>query len=133
MSSETEPFSIESLAWNEQGLMPAIAQDAESGRVLMVAWMNADALELTLNEGEVVYYSRSRQKLWHKGESSGNTQTLKELSIDCDQDVILMKVEQKGGIACHTGRESCFYRVYKDGKWLTTEDVIKSPEEIYKT
>jgi len=133
MSSETEPFSIESLAWNEQGLMPAIAQDAESGRVLMVAWMNAEALELTLNEGQVIYYSRSRQKLWRKGESSGNTQTLKELSIDCDQDAILMKVEQKGGIACHTGRESCFYRVYKDGEWLTTEDVIKSPEEIYKT
>lgn len=133
MDFATEPFSMENLAWNEQGLMPAIAQDAETGRVLMVAWMNADALEHTLNEGQVVYYSRSRQSLWHKGESSGNTQTLKELRIDCDQDVILMTVEQKGGIACHTGRESCFYRVYKDGQWTTTEEVIKSPEELYKS
>lgn len=129
MTSDT--FSIENLAWNEQGLLPAIAQDAETGRVLMVAWMNAEALALTLKEGTVVYWSRSRQKLWRKGESSGHSQRLIELSIDCDNDVILMQVEQKGGIACHTGRESCFYRIYEDGQWVVNEDVIKSPEEIY--
>lgn len=132
-STAASTFSIEDLAWNEQGLVPAIAQDAENGKVLMVAWMNAEALQLTLDKGQVVYWSRSRQQLWRKGESSGNTQTLKELSIDCDQDVILMKVEQQGGIACHTGRESCFYRTYKNGSWVETEEVLISPDEMYKT
>ena len=131
MNATEQPFSIQDIAWNDQGLVPAIAQDAQSGRVLMMAWMNAEALQLTLNEGRAVYWSRSRQKLWRKGESSGNTQLLEELSIDCDQDVILMKVVQQGGIACHTGRESCFYRSYKDGKWRVTEDVLKAPEEMY--
>ena len=130
MNATEQPFSIQDIAWNDQGLVPAIAQDAQSGRVLMMAWMNAEALQLTLNEGRAVYWSRSRQKLWRKGESSGNTQLLKELSIDCDQDVILMKVVQQGGVACHTGRESCFYRSYKDGKWRVTEDALKSPEEM---
>ena len=130
MNATEQPFSIRDIAWDDQGLIPAIAQDAQSGRVLMMAWMNAEALQLTLNEGRAVYWSRSRQKLWRKGESSGNTQLLKELSIDCDQDVILMKVVQQGGVACHTGRESCFYRSYKDGKWRVTEDVLKSPEEM---
>ena len=127
----TDTFSIKDLAWNEQGLIPAIAQDAASGRVLMVAWMNIDALQLTLEEGVAIYWSRSRQRLWRKGESSGNIQILKELGIDCDRDAILMQVEQRGDIACHTGRASCFYRTYKDGKWVVTEDVIKSPEELY--
>lgn len=127
----TTPFSVDDLAWNEQGLMPAIAQDVSTGRVLMVAWMNREALQLTLDETRAVYWSRSRQQLWRKGESSGNTQTLIELSIDCDQDAILMKVEQQGGIACHTGRESCFYRTYKNGEWQITDTVIKNPDEIY--
>ena len=130
-ASSTEPFVIDNLKWNEQGLIPAIAQDASSGTVLMVAWMNKDALQLTLNEGKVVYWSRSRQQLWRKGESSGHSQILVELKIDCDDDVILMSVEQQGGIACHTGRESCFFRTYKDGKLTTTSEVIKSPDEIY--
>ena len=131
MNATEQPFSIRDIAWNDQGLIPAIAQDARSGRVLMMAWMNAEALQLTLNEGRAVYWSRSRRQLWRKGESSGNTQLLEELSIDCDQDVILMKVLQQGGVACHTGRESCFYRSYKDGKWRVTEDVLKAPEEMY--
>lgn len=134
--SSSSPFLIDDLKWNEQGLIPAIAQDSSSGKVLMVAWMNKEALELTLKEGNAIYWSRSRQKLWRKGETSGHEQKLIELKIDCDDDVILMSVEQKGGIACHTGRESCFYRKYQksadnQGEWVTTEDVIKSPNEIY--
>ena len=119
--------------WNEQGLIPAIAQDWHTGEVLMLAWMNNEALELSVHEGRAIYWSRSRQALWRKGEDSGHVQRLVELRLDCDADTVLMKVEQVGGIACHTGRRSCFYRV-QDGKdWRITDAVIKAPGEIYGT
>ena len=119
------------IKWNEQGLVPAIAQDWQSGEILMLAWMNADALALSVSEGRAIYWSRSRQALWRKGEESGHVQTLKELRIDCDADTVLMKVEQVGGIACHTGRRSCFYRKLEQGALVTTEEVIKAPGDIY--
>ncbi len=118
--------------WNEEGLVPAIAQDAESGEVLMVAWMNREALEQTAERGQAVYWSRSRQKLWHKGEESGHIQKVIEIRLDCDQDVILLKVEQVGGIACHTGRRSCFFQRLEDGEWKAVEPVLKDPHEIYR-
>ena len=123
---------IDELRWNDQGLLPAIAQDAESGRVLMLAWMNAESLRQTIDEGVAVYWSRSRNKLWRKGETSGHTQLVKEIRLDCDQDAILLSVKQIGNIACHTGRESCFYQVLKDGKWETVDSVVKPSEEIYQ-
>ena len=123
---------LDQIAWNTDGLVPAIAQDAETGRILMVAWMNREALELTVNENRAVYWSRSRQKLWRKGEESGNVQRLKELRLDCDNDVITMQVEQLGGIACHTGRASCFYSVLRNGNWHAVDEVIKDPKEIYQ-
>ena len=118
--------------WAEDGLVAAIAQDASTGRVLMVAWMNREALKQTWQKNEAVYWSRSRKKLWHKGEESGHVQKVKEIRLDCDGDVIHLLVEQQGGIACHTGRESCFYRLLEKGKWVETDAVLKSPEEIYK-
>ena len=118
--------------WAADGLVPAIAQDAASGRVLMVAWMNREALKRTAESGEAVYWSRSRKKLWHKGEESGNFQKVKEIRLDCDNDVVLLQVEQGGGIACHTGRESCFFSKLENGSWRETDAVIKNPEEIYK-
>jgi phosphoribosyl-AMP cyclohydrolase len=123
---------LDDILWNSDGLAPAIAQDATSGAILMVAWMNREALELTVTENRAVYWSRSRKKLWRKGEESGNVQQLKELRLDCDNDVIMMQVEQIGGIACHTGRASCFYRVLKDGQWIAIDPVIKDPKELYK-
>ena len=123
---------LDKIAWNSDGLVPAIAQDAGTGLVLMVAWMNREALELTVTENRAVYWSRSRQKLWRKGEESGNIQQLKELRVDCDNDVILMQVEQIGGIACHTGRASCFYSVLKGGQWQTVDSVLKDPKELYQ-
>ncbi len=123
---------LDQVTWNSDGLVPAIAQDAESGQILMVAWMNREALKLTVSENRAIYWSRSRQKLWRKGEESGNVQPLKELRIDCDNDVILMQVEQLGGIACHTGRVSCFYSVLRDGQWQAVDAVIKDPKEIYQ-
>jgi len=122
---------LDQIAWNSDGLVPAIAQDAESGLILMVAWMNRQALELTVNENRAVYWSRSRQKLWRKGEESGNMQLLRELRLDCDNDVIMMRVEQLGGIACHTGRSSCFYSVLKDGQWQAVDAVVRDPKDIY--
>jgi phosphoribosyl-AMP cyclohydrolase len=119
------------IKWNEQGLVPVIAQDWETGEVLMLAWMNSDALQLTISEGRAIYWSRSRQALWRKGEESGHVQHLKELRIDCDADTVLMKVEQIGGIACHTGRRSCFYQRIENGVWSVTDDVITQPEDIY--
>ncbi len=128
----TEPSALaQDIKWNEQGLVPVIAQDWESGEVLMLAWMNSNALQLTLSEGRAIYWSRSRQALWRKGEESGHIQQLKELRIDCDADTVLMKVEQIGGIACHTGRRSCFYQRIENGAWRVTDDVIKAPEDIY--
>lgn len=123
---------LNKINWSDDGLVPAIAQDAVSGRVLMVAWMNRDALQQTASLGEAVYWSRSRKKLWHKGEESGHTQRVKEIRMDCDQDVILLQIEQVGGIACHTGRESCFFSKLQDGHWVATDAVIKNPDEIYK-
>jgi phosphoribosyl-AMP cyclohydrolase len=123
---------LDEINWTDDGLVPAIAQDAETGRLLMMAWMNREALQETVDSGCAVYWSRSRTRLWRKGEESGHQQVVKELRLDCDNDVILMKVEQKGGIACHTGRESCFYKRYEDGQWLTVEPVLKDPKEIYK-
>jgi len=120
------------LLWSEDGLVPAIAQDSATGRVLMVAWMNREALRLTQEKGEAVYWSRSRQRLWHKGEESGHIQMVKEIRLDCDADVILLQVAQQGEIACHTGRESCFYRKLEQGIWVETDAVLKSPDEIYK-
>jgi phosphoribosyl-AMP cyclohydrolase len=117
--------------WNEQGLVPAIAQDWETGEVLMLAWMNSEALELTVREGRAIYWSRSRDRLWRKGEESGNVQRLKELRIDCDADTVLMKVEQVGGIACHTGRRHCFYSLYDNGELVVTDNVLKAPEDMY--
>lgn len=122
---------LNELKWNEAGLVPAIAQDANSGVNLMVAWMNREALTETISTGRGVYWSRSRQKLWRKGEESGHYQAVVEVRIDCDADVVLLKVKQKGGIACHTGRESCFYRVYNKGQWLSLDPVLKDPVKIY--
>ena len=123
---------LDEVQWPGDGLVPAIAQDAASGKLLMLAWMNREALRETVDSGYAVYWSRSRAKLWRKGEESGHQQLVKELRLDCDNDVILMKVEQKGGIACHTGRESCFYKRYENGQWQSVEPVLKDPEEIYK-
>ena len=117
--------------WAANGLVTSVTQDAATGRVLMVAWMNREALKLTQQKGEAVYWSRSRKKLWHKGEESGHFQKVKEIRLDCDGDVILLQVEQVGGIACHTGHESCLYRRFEQGKWLEVDAVLKSPKEIY--
>ncbi|MEZ8132403.1 MAG: phosphoribosyl-AMP cyclohydrolase [Polaribacter sp.] len=122
---------LDDIKWDNDGLLPAIAQDAETGRILMMAWMNREALELTVNENRAIYWSRSRQKLWRKGEESGHLQELIELRLDCDSDVILMKVNQIANIACHTGRTSCFYRVLQNGEWQTVDKVIKDPKDIY--
>ena len=123
---------IDDVSWDKDGLVPAIAQDAVSGVVLMVAWMNREALQLTIDENRAIYWSRSRQKIWRKGEESGHIQELIELRLDCDSDVILMRVNQIGSIACHTGRQSCFYRIFKDGKWEDFDEVIKDPKDIYR-
>jgi phosphoribosyl-AMP cyclohydrolase len=123
---------LNKINWSEDGLVPAIAQDAGSGEVLMVAWMNREALKKTAECGEAVYWSRSRKKLWHKGEESGHIQKVMEIRLDCDEDVVLLKIEQTGGIACHTGRKSCFFQRLEQGKWQTVESVLKDPHEIYK-
>ena len=123
---------IDDVSWDKDGLVPAIAQDAESGVVLMVAWMNREALQLTIDENRAIYWSRSRQKIWRKGEESGHIQELIELRLDCDSDVIMMKVNQIGNIACHTRRQSCFYRIFKDGEWEDFDEVIKDPKDIYR-
>ncbi len=123
---------LDQVKWNDDGLVPAIAQDAETGVVLMVAWMNREALSLTAEEGRAIYWSRSRQKLWRKGEESGHVQKLHELRLDCDDDVILMKVEQIGGIACHTGRQHCFYKKFENDQWVAADSVIKDPKNIYR-
>jgi len=124
---------LEAIRWTADGLVPAIAQDAATGDILMMAWMNRESLRLTAEEGQAVYWSRSRSKLWRKGESSGHQQVITDIRLDCDEDVILLKVEQKGGIACHTGRRSCFYRSLKDGQWASVDPVIKDPDAIYGT
>lgn len=122
---------LDQIKWTQEGLVPVIAQDAASGRILMFAWMNREALEKTVALGEAVYWSRSRNKLWHKGESSGHVQKVREIRLDCDGDVLLLEIEQMGGIACHTGRESCFYSRLEGGEWVPVDPVLKNPEEIY--
>ena len=123
---------LDEVPWNEHGLIAAVAQDATSGRVLTVAWMNREALAQTVEKGEAVYWSRSRGRLWRKGEQSGHVQKLRELRLDCDADAVLLKVEQVGSIACHTGRESCFYRKLENGSWVAVDPVLKDPAAIYK-
>jgi phosphoribosyl-AMP cyclohydrolase len=123
---------LNEVPWDKDGLVPVITQDFSTGRVLTLAWMNREALTLTADKGEAVYWSRSRKKLWRKGEESGHTQKVRELRLDCDSDAILLRVDQAGGIACHTGRESCFFRKLENGRWVTTDPVLKDPAAIYK-
>ncbi len=118
--------------WTHDGLVPVIAQETGTGKVLMFAWMNREALKRTAECGEAVYWSRSRKKLWHKGEESGHVQKVKEIRLDCDEDVILLEVEQIGGIACHTGRHDCFFQKLESDAWIVDAPVIKDPAEIYK-
>ena len=123
---------LDAIKWDAQGLVPAIAQDAASGEILMVAWMNREALEETANAMRAVYWSRSRNRIWRKGEESGHVQKVNEIRLDCDNDVILLKVEQIGGIACHTGRRSCFFQKLENGAWTITTPVLKNPQDIYR-
>ena len=123
---------LDEVPWNGDGLVAVVAQEEKTNRVLTVAWMNRDALKETAETKQAVYWSRSRKKLWRKGEESGHVQKVRELRIDCDSDAILLKVEQVGGIACHTGRESCFFRKLEGGKWVTIDPVLKDPKLIYK-
>jgi phosphoribosyl-AMP cyclohydrolase len=126
------PYSwLEEVAWNKEGLIPAIAQEAGTGQVLMLAWMNREALEMTVRSGHAVYWSRSRKRLWHKGEQSGHRQTVKAIYLDCDNDTVLLWVEQKGGIACHTGRHHCFFKRLEEGSWTAVGPVLKHPDNIY--
>jgi phosphoribosyl-AMP cyclohydrolase len=119
--------------WAQDGLVPAVAQEAGMGRVLTVAWMNREALKKTVQTGEAHYWSRSRKKLWRKGEESGHVQRVKSVRLDCDEDVILLEVEQVGGIACHTGRHSCFFQKLEGDRWVSVDAVLKDPKEIYKS
>lgn len=122
---------LDALTWDRDGLVPVIAQDAATGEVLMFAWMNREALKQTAESGEAVYWSRSRKKLWHKGEESGHVQKVKEIRLDCDEDVVLLSIEQVGGIACHTGRHHCFFRQLQGDRWVPVDPVIKPENEIY--
>jgi phosphoribosyl-AMP cyclohydrolase len=133
MSQTANPAGdwLNEVPWDKDGLIPVVTQDASSGRVLTLAWMNRDALAETAKSGEAVYWSRSRKKLWRKGEESGHTQKISEIRVDCDSDAILLRVEQAGGIACHTGRASCFFRKLENGRWVTTDPVLKDPALIY--
>jgi phosphoribosyl-AMP cyclohydrolase len=123
---------LDKVKWAKDGLVPAVAQETGSGRVLTVAWMNREALDQTVRTGEAHYWSRSRGRLWRKGEASGHVQSVKSVRLDCDEDVILLEVEQAGGIACHTGRHSCFFRKLEGGCWVATDPVLKDPKDIYK-
>lgn len=123
---------LDAVCWNDDGLVAAVAQDAASGEVLMLAWMNRESLAETAASGRAVYWSRSRARLWRKGEESGHVQHVREIRLDCDGDAVLLKVEQQGGIACHTGRRSCFFRRFDDARWAEVEPVLKDPGEIYR-
>ena len=123
---------LDEVPWDKDGLVPVITQDFSSGRVLTLAWMNREALAEAAKSRQAVYWSRSRKKLWRKGEESGHTQKVREICLDCDSDAILLRVDQIGGIACHTGRESCFFRKLENGSWVTTDPVLKDPAVIYK-
>jgi phosphoribosyl-AMP cyclohydrolase len=127
-----QPAYLDDLKFNDDGLIPAIAQDKSSGKILMLAWMNREAVSETINTGQAVYWSRSRKMLWRKGESSGHYQQIDGIYLDCDGDVLILTVEQIGGIACHTGRRSCFFRKLTNGSWQDVEPVLKDPAEIYK-
>ncbi|HET7157606.1 MAG TPA: phosphoribosyl-AMP cyclohydrolase [Burkholderiales bacterium] len=122
---------VDQVKWSAEGLVPAIAQETGSLRVLTLAWMNREALLKTVETGEAHYWSRSRAKLWHKGEESGHVQRVKSVRLDCDEDVILLEVEQRGGIACHTGRHSCFFQRLENGRWVSTDAIVKDPRDIY--
>ena len=125
------PSFLDKVKWNEDGLVPVVAQDVESGRLLMQAWANRESLQASIEEGRAVYWSRSRSRLWRKGEESGNVQKLVDVYMDCDNDTLCFKVQQIGGIACHTGRESCFFQKLENGEWKASEPVLKDPAEIY--
>ena len=131
MSAPAEKPWLDKVQWDANGLVPVIAQEATTGDVLMFAWMNREALAKTVELGEAVYWSRSRKKLWHKGEESGHVQKVLEIRLDCDEDVVLLKVEQAGGIACHTGRHSCFFQKFDNGDWNSVEPVLQDPDTIY--
>lgn len=122
---------LDKVKWNDDGLVPAISQEFDTKQVLTLAWMNRESLALTLETGHAVYWSRSRQQLWHKGETSGHQQLIKSIRLDCDYDAVLLEVEQKGGIACHTGRHHCFYLRLEDEEWVSADPVLKDPKEIY--
>jgi phosphoribosyl-AMP cyclohydrolase len=130
--ADTNMQWLDKVKWNADGLVPAIAQEASTGKVLMLAWMNRESLALTVETGEAVYWSRSRRKLWRKGEESGHVQKIREVRLDCDDDAVLIVVEQLGGIACHTGRHSCFFLKYESGAWLSADPVVRDPKEIYR-
>ena len=132
MKTQAKQNWLDEIKWTADGLVPVIAQDTATSKVLMFAWMNRESLQLTAQTREVVYFSRSRNKLWHKGEESGHIQKVKTIALDCDNDVILLGIEQVGGIACHTGRQSCFFRELKDDTWEVVAPVLKNPAEIYK-
>lgn len=123
---------LDRIHWGADGLIPAVTQETDSGRVLTVAWVNREALQQTAVTGEAHYWSRSRKKLWHKGEESGHVQKVKAIRLDCDEDVLLFEVEQVGGIACHTGRHSCFFQELRNGSWVEVDPVLKDPKAIYK-
>jgi phosphoribosyl-AMP cyclohydrolase len=123
---------LNQITWTAEGLVPVVAQEAGSGKVLTLAWMNREALERTAQSGEAVYWSRSRAKLWRKGEESGHVQKVRDIRLDCDNDAVLLTVEQVGGIACHTGRQSCFFQKLDNGRWVAVEPVLKDPREIYR-
>ncbi len=132
MSDTDKQSWLDQVRWNVDGLVAVITQEYQTGEVLTQAWMNREALTLTQAEGRAVYWSRSRKKIWRKGEDSGHQQLIKEIRLDCDNDSLLLEVEQVGGIACHTGRKRCFYQKLEEGKWIATDPVIKEPDEIYK-
>ena len=132
MSSATAPDWLDAVKWDAAGLVAAIAQDAVSHRVLMVAWMNRESLALTASTLQATYWSRSRKRLWRKGEESGHVQAVREIRLDCDGDAIVLMVEQAGGIACHTGRESCFFSRLQDGRWTAVDPVVRDPSDIYR-
>lgn len=123
---------LDAVRWDRDGLVPAIAQEAGTGKILMVAWMNRESLSMTVASGEAVYWSRSRGRLWKKGEESGHVQKVRELRLDCDEDVVLLSVEQVGGIACHTGRHNCFFQRLEGGKWVVVDPVVHDPKDIYR-
>ena len=123
---------LDDIQWDKDGLVPVIAQETGTGKILMMAWMNRESLELSVKEGRAIYWSRSRNKLWRKGEESGHVQKIKDIRLDCDNDVVLLEVEQLGGIACHTGRHNCFYKQLQNEQWVEVESVIKDPNDIYK-